>query len=129
MRRRYFLQAMFGTIATLPAVAATQQAASVPTIGFLGPLSESAMSAWTAAFVKRLSELGWVDGRSIKLEYRWAHGNSDKMAEIAAEFAGRKVDMIVTGGTAAVAAAKQATTIIPIVFGVAGDPVRLGLVT
>jgi putative ABC transport system substrate-binding protein len=130
MRRRDFLHAVIGTVTTtLPALAETQQTASVPTIGFLGPLSESAMSAWTAAFVKRLGELGWIDGRTLKLEYRWADGKSDKMAEIAAEFAGRKVDMIVTGGTAAVAAAMRATTIIPIVFGVAGDPVRLGLVT
>ena len=129
MRRRDFLHAVLGTVTTLPVAAAAQRSPSVPTLGFLGPLSESAMSSWTAAFVKRLGELGWIDGRTIRVEYQWADGNSDKMAKIATEFASRKVDIIVTGGTAAVTAAKQATTIIPIVFGVAGDPVRLGLVT
>ena len=119
MRRRDFLHAVFGTLAALPVVVAAQRAASVPILGFLGPLSESAMSSWTAAFVMRLGELGWIDGRTIKFEYRWAEGKSDKMTEIATEFASRKVDIIVTGGTAAVTAAKQATTIIPIVFGVA----------
>jgi ABC-type uncharacterized transport system substrate-binding protein len=94
----------------------------------LGPLSQSAMASWTTAFVQRLRDLGWVDGRTITIEYRWADGKSEHLGEIAAEFVRRKITVIVTGGTAAVAAAKRATSIIPIVFGTAGDPVRLGLV-
>jgi len=128
MRRRDFLHAVLGTLAALPVAGAAQRTNSMPTLGFLGRLSESTMSTWTAAFVNRLGELGWIDGRTIKLEYRWADGKRDKMAEIAAEFASQKVDVIVTGGTAAVTAAKQTTAVIPIVFGAAGDPVRLGLV-
>jgi putative ABC transport system substrate-binding protein len=81
------------------------------------------------AKVQRLRDLGWVDGRTITIEYRWADGKSERLADIAAEFVRQKVTVIVTGGTAAVAAAKQATSVIPIVFGTAGDPVRLGLVT
>ena len=91
----------------------------------LGPT----MASWTTAFVQRLRDLGWVDGRTITIEYRWADGKSERLADIAAEFVRQKVTVIVTGGTAAVAAAKQATSVIPIVFGTAGDPVRLGLVT
>jgi putative ABC transport system substrate-binding protein len=87
------------------------------------------MASWTTAFVQRLRDLGWVDGRTITIEYRWADGKSERLADIAAEFVHQKVTVIVTGGTAAVAAAKQATSVIPIVFGTAGDPVRLGLVT
>ncbi|MGA8627342.1 MAG: ABC transporter substrate-binding protein, partial [Pseudolabrys sp.] len=87
------------------------------------------MALWTTAFVQRLRDLGWVDGRTITIEYRWADGKSERLADIAAEFVRQKVTVIVTGGTAAVAAAKQATSVIPIVFGTAGDPVRLGLVT
>ncbi|MGA8889228.1 MAG: ABC transporter substrate-binding protein, partial [Pseudolabrys sp.] len=79
--------------------------------------------------MQRLRDLGWVDGRTITIEYRWADGKSEHLADIAAEFVRQKVTVIVTGGTAAVAAAKQATSVIPIVFGTAGDPVRLGLVT
>ncbi|MGA7598338.1 MAG: ABC transporter substrate-binding protein [Pseudolabrys sp.] len=113
----------------VPLGAKAQQAAKLPTIGFLGPLSQSTMASWTTAFVQRLRDLGWVDGRTITIEYRWADGKSERLADIAAEFVRQKVTVIVTGGTAAVAAAKQATSVIPIVFGTAGDPVRLGLVT
>src|SRR5205823_7093236 len=76
--------------------------AKVPTIGFLGQLSSSAMSKWTAAFVQRLRELGWVEGRTVAIEYRWAEGRSDRFAEVAAELVRLKVDVIVTGGTAAI---------------------------
>jgi len=100
----------------------------VPTIGFLGQLSASAMSKWTAAFVQRLRELGWVEGRTVAIEYRWAEGRTDRFADIAAELVRLKVDVIVTGGTIAILAAKQATSVIPIVFATAGDPVGTGLV-
>ena len=83
---------------------------------------------WTAAFVQRLRELGWIEGRTIAIEYRWADGRSDRLAEIAAEFARLKVDIIVTGGTPAVMAAKQAAPVVPIVFAAVGDPVGTGIV-
>ena len=101
-----------------------QQPGKLPTIGFLGPLASSAMSQWTAAFVQRLRELGWIEGRTVAIEYRWAEGRSERFAEIAAEFVRLKVDVIVTAGTAAVIAAKQATSVIPIVFAVGGGPGR-----
>jgi len=81
-----------------------------------------------AAFVERLRELSWIEGRTIVIEYRWTDGRSDLAADIAAEFARRKVDIIVTSGTPLIVAAKQATATIPIVFSVAGDPVGSGLV-
>ena len=100
----------------------------LPTIGFLGPLASSAISQWTAAFVQRLRELGWIEGRTVEIEYRWGEGRSERFPEIVAEFVRLKVSVIVTGGTAAVIAAKQATSIIPIVFGSVADPVGTGLV-
>jgi ABC-type uncharacterized transport system substrate-binding protein len=86
------------------------------------------MSKWTAAFVQRLRELGWIEGRTVAIEDRWAEGRNERYAEIAAGFVQMKVNVIVTGGTGVVIAAKQATSVIPIVFGTAGDPVGLGLV-
>jgi ABC transporter substrate binding protein len=82
-----------------------------------------------AATVQRLRELGWVDCRTVAIEYRWAEGRSERAAEIAVEFVRRKVDVIVTSGTGMVLAAKQATSVIPIVFAATGDPVGTGLVT
>src|SRR5262245_32408881 len=72
---------------------------------------------------QRLRELGWIDGGTVAVEYRWAEGRSERFAEIAAEFVQRKVDVIVTASTAGVLAAKQATSVIPIVFAATGDPV------
>jgi len=83
---------------------------------------------WTAAFVGRLRELGWIEGRTIAIEYRWAEGRPERYAEFAAEFVRLKVDVIVTFGTA-VPTVKRATTVIPIVFAVAQDPIGGGLVT
>jgi putative ABC transport system substrate-binding protein len=101
----------------------------VATIGFLGSLSPSAQSTWTAAFVQRMRERGWIEGRTVAIEYRWAEGRSERFAEIAAEFVRLKVDVIVTAGTDAVIAVKKATSVIPIVFVLAVDPVGMGLVT
>jgi len=126
MRRRDFLCAVGGA-ASWP-LGAMAQAGKPPTIGFLGPLSQSAMALWTAAFVQRLRELGWIEGRTILIEYRWADGSVEHLADLVAEFVRLKVAIIVTGGSAAVVAAKQTTSVVPIVFGTAGDPVRLGLV-
>ena len=128
MRRRDFLWSVGGAAAVWPFSIRAQQARQQPTIGFLGPLTQSAMNSWTAAFVRRLRELGWVEDRTITIEYRWAEGRSEHLTDTAAEFVRLKVAVIVTGGTAAVTAAKQATSVIPIVFAASGDPVRLGLV-
>src|SRR5262249_11171872 len=83
---------------------------------------------WAAAFVQRLRELGWIEGRTVAIEYRWAEGRTERAAEIAAEFVQHKVDVIVTSATSLVVAARQATSVIPIVFAAAGDPVGTGLV-
>ena len=103
-----------------------QQAAKPPTIGFLGA-DASAFAPWAAAFVAGLRDLGWIEGRTIVIEYRWSEGRPERYAEIAAEFVRLKVDVIVTVGTA-VPLVKQATSTIPIVFAVAIDPVGAGLV-
>jgi putative ABC transport system substrate-binding protein len=78
--------------------------------------------------VDRLHALGWIEGRNIAIEYRWGEGSAERFAKIAAEFVRLKVDVIVTSGTPAVIASKQATSVIPIVFATAGDPVGTGLV-
>jgi putative ABC transport system substrate-binding protein len=127
MNRREFIAGL-GTAAAWPPVAGAQQAGKVPTIGFLGAGSPSAWSRWTAAFAQRLRELGWVDGRTVKIDYRWADGRSELYAQIATELVGLKVDVIVTGGAEAVIATKQTTSIVPIVFAVAADPLGTGLV-
>jgi len=129
MRRREFITLLGRAAAAWPLAARAQQAGKLPTIGFLGANTPSADSQRTAAFVQRLRELGWIDGRGIAIEYRWAEGRPERAAEIAAEFVRLKVDVIVAGGTAPAIAAKQATSVIPIVFAVAGDPVGTGLVT
>jgi len=124
MRRRTFIAGLL--VATAAARAHAQQPAKLPTIGFLGTTTPSAWSNYVPAFVQRLSELGWVEGRTVAIEYRWAEGRNDRFGEIAAEFARLKVDVIVTSGGAGVAA-KQATSTIPIVLALANDPVGSGL--
>src|SRR6516165_1151714 len=123
MRRRKFITLIGGAAATWPLAARAQQPGKLPTIGFLGQSTRSATSEWTNAFVQRLRELGWIDGRNVAIEYRWGEGSNERFAQIAAEFVRLKVDVIVTAGTPQVLAAKQATSVIPIVFAVAGDPV------
>jgi putative ABC transport system substrate-binding protein len=95
----------------------------------LGAATLSARSQWVAAFVQRLRELGWIEGRTVAIEYRFAEGRNERMAEIAAEFVRLKVDVIATYSTSAVIAAKEATAVIPIVSAVMGDAVGTGLVT
>jgi putative tryptophan/tyrosine transport system substrate-binding protein len=111
-----------------PLAARAQQTAKLPTIGFLDQSTRLAATEWTAAFVQRLRELGRIEDRTITIEYRWGEGREERFAEIAAEFVRLNVDIIVTSGTPAVVAARQATTVIPIVFAAAGDPVGAGLV-
>jgi putative ABC transport system substrate-binding protein len=126
MRRRDFIAALSGVAATWPFAARAQQAGKLPTIGFLGS-DATGWGPWTAAFVQRLRELGWIDGRTIAIEYRWAEGRPDRIAEIAAEFVRLKVDVIITPDSAA-PTVKQATSNIPIVFVFGVDPVGTGLV-
>jgi putative ABC transport system substrate-binding protein len=100
----------------------------LPTIGFLGGGGPISQRAWAEAFVQRLRELGWIEGRTVAIEYRWGEGRPERYAEIAAEFMRLKVDVILAGGTEAAIAAKQVTSVIPIVFPTAGDPVGSRLV-
>src|SRR5204863_3382254 len=117
MRRREFMTLLgSATAACWPFAARAQQAGKLPTIGFLGSSTPSAMTAWIAAFVQRLHELGWIEGRTVAIEYRWAEGRDERYAQIADEFVRLKVNVIVTYGTPPTKAAKQATTVIPIVF-------------
>jgi putative ABC transport system substrate-binding protein len=127
IRRREFIFILGGAAAAWPLAARAQQPAK-PTIGFLVSGTALSHGPWVAGFVQRLRELGWIEGRTVAIEYRWAEGRADRAAEIAAEFVQRKVDVIVTSGTAFVVAAKQATSVIPIVFAAAGDPVGTGLI-
>jgi ABC-type uncharacterized transport system substrate-binding protein len=127
VRRREFITLLGGATAAWPLAARGQQAGKLPTIGFLGA-TPSVESQRVAAFVKRLRELAWIDGRNVAIEYRWAEGRPERISEVAAEFVQIKVDVIVTVATPPTLAAKQATAVIPIVFGVVSDPVGTGLV-
>ncbi len=127
MRRREFVALLGSAAAAWPVVAHGQQTGKLPTIGFLGVSTPLGWSHYVAAFQQRLSELGWIEGRTINIEMRWAEGRSDRFAEIAAEFVRNSVAVIVTAGGAGVVA-KQATSTIPIVFALANDPVGAGLV-
>ena len=124
--RRKFIAALGGAAFAWPLAAGAQQPNKLPTIGVLFG-DASGWSAWTAAFAERLSQLGWVEGRTVAIEYRWSKGRPERVAEFAAEFVQQKVDVIVTYG-GAVATVKQATAVIPIVFAIAGDPVGSGFV-
>jgi putative tryptophan/tyrosine transport system substrate-binding protein len=128
MKRRSFISLLGGALAAWPLAARAQQPDKLPTIGFMGQSTAAVESQRFAALVHRLRELGWLEARTIAIEVRWAEGRAERAAEIATEFVRLKVDVIVTSGTPQVAAAKQATSVIPIVFAVAGDPVGTGLV-
>ena len=124
--RREFIT-LLGGAATWPLAARAQQA-KLPMIGFLGESTPSGQREWVAAFVGRLRELGWIEGTNVVIEYRWAEGRNERFAAMVAELIRLKVDVIVTQGTPAVLAAKQATFVVPIVFAIAGNPVVNGLV-
>ena len=126
MRRRDLITLFGGVAAIWPLSAKAQQPSKRPTIGFLGA-NASGFAPWVSAFVARMRELGWIDGRTIAIEYRWSEGRAERYAEIAAEFVRLDVDVIVTVGSA-VPIVKQATSVIPIVFAVGIDPVGSGLV-
>src|SRR5262249_25012778 len=126
VKRREFVTLLAGA-AAWPLAARAQQA-RVPTIGWLGGATPATQNQWAVAFTQRLRQLGWSEGTSIMIEYRWAEGRPERFSEIAADVVRLKVDVILASGTEAAVAAKQATAIIPIVFPVAGDPVGTGLV-
>src|SRR5262245_3144588 len=125
--RRKFLAALGGA-GGWPLAARAQQPAKLPTIGLVGGAIPSTQGAWITAFVQRLRELGWIENRAVAIDVRWAEGRNERYSEIAAEFVRLKVDVIVTTGTPATIAAKQVTSVIPIVFVAAADPVGTGLV-
>jgi putative ABC transport system substrate-binding protein len=132
MQRRAFIT-LVGTLVggaalAWPLLARAQPPAKLPTIEFLGTATAQAWSHWTPAFVQRLHELGWVENRTIAIEYRWSEGRTEHYAEIAAEFVRLKVDVIVTSEIS-VPAAKQATSTIPIIFALGTDPIGRGLVS
>jgi putative tryptophan/tyrosine transport system substrate-binding protein len=124
--RREFITLLGGAAVAWPLAGRAQQVGKLPIIGFLGA-DASAFSPWTAAFVTHLRELGWIENRNVAIEYRWSEGRTERYAEIAAEFARLKVDVILTVGSA-VPTVRQVTSVIPIVFAVAIDPVGSGLV-
>jgi putative tryptophan/tyrosine transport system substrate-binding protein len=128
MKRREFITLLGGAAAAGPFAASAQQPTKLPIIGFLGQSTLAVEGPRLAAFLKRLRELGWIEGHTVTFEYGWGEGSSERFAEIAANFVRLNVDVIVTSGTANVAAAKRATSTIPIVFAVAGDPIGNNLV-
>jgi len=128
MNRREFITLLGGAVAAWPLAARAQQGRRLPTIGVLASGNQASHGPWYAALMQRLRELGWIEGRTIAVEYRWGEGRPERFTEIAAEFVRLKVDVIVTGGAGPINAAKKATAVIPIVFTATGDPVGTGLV-
>jgi putative ABC transport system substrate-binding protein len=126
--RRDFIGTLAGGLLAVPLAAAAQQAGRVWRIGFLGLPSASSAAARVEAFRRGLRELGYVEGRNLAIEFRWAEGNADRLPALAAEVTKLKVDVIVTQGTEATVAAHRSTTTIPIVVTVISDPVGTGLV-
>ena len=127
MRRRDFITLLGGAVAGWPLAARAQRGGKLPTIGLLSASSADTVPENRAAFVRRLQELGWIEGRTVAIEYRYAEGRPERISEIVAEFVRLNVDVIVTAGTTAVAA-KEVTSVIPIVFPISLDPVGVGLV-
>jgi putative tryptophan/tyrosine transport system substrate-binding protein len=128
MRRRDLIKVIAVSAAAWPLAARAQHSGKLPTIGFLGANTAASQRASTDAFVQRLRELGWIEGRTITIEYRWAEGRYDRSAEIIAELVRLKVDVIVTHSGQNVIAAKRVTSVVPIVFAASADPVGTGLV-
>jgi putative ABC transport system substrate-binding protein len=130
LKRREFITLLGSAVASWPRAARAQQPGKLPTVGFLGAswASRSGEGQRLVAFLDRLHELGWLEGRTLSIEYRWAEGRNERFTEIASEFARLKLDVIVTYSTPAVIAVKQVTSVIPVIFAGASDPVGTGLV-
>jgi putative ABC transport system substrate-binding protein len=127
VKRRDFIT-LVGGAAAWPLMAHAQQPSKLPTIGYLGSSTATAEAQRIAALLQRLRELGWIEGRTVVIEYRWAEGRAGRADENAAEFARLKVDVIVTAGAVNILTAKRAMPATPIVFGITADPVGAGLV-
>ena len=127
MRRRDFIAAL-SSAAAMPVAARAQQTVKRSTIGLLGSGTAAAQSEWTAALLKRLRELGWIEGDNVAIEYRWAEGRTERLPALADELVRLRVDVIVTHNTPPTLAAKKATSTIPVVFATAGDAVGSGIV-
>ena len=126
MRRREII-AGIGAAALAQPLAARAQQSAMPVIGFLGAADPAGYAILIEALRLGLRDHGYVEGRNIAIEYRWAEGKYDRLAELAAELVQRKVDLIITHGTPASLAAKRATTAIPIVMAIVGNPVDTGI--
>ncbi len=128
MKRRAFITMIGGAAAAWPLAARAQLGGKLPTIGFLGASTASETHQRAAAFLRRLNELGWIEGRTVAVEYRWAEASRRRFEEFASEFVRLKVDIIFANSTEAILAAKRATSTIPIVFPAVGDPIGKGIV-
>jgi putative tryptophan/tyrosine transport system substrate-binding protein len=127
--RRELIVGATGVLSMLrPPEGRAQQPGKPPIVGFMGANTAAVQSQWTEAFVRRLRELGWIERRTVSIECRWAEGHAERASGIVAEFVRLKADVIVTHATAYVVAAKQVTSVIPIVFATVADPVGTGLV-
>jgi putative ABC transport system substrate-binding protein len=128
IRRRHFMAMVGSVLVARPHSSPAYQARKLPIIAYLSPYTSALDSYRLPAFKERLRELGWIEGRTIAFEYRWAEGSDEHLAEIATGFVRQKVNVIVTAATPPALAMKQATNVIPIVFAAVGDPIGTGLV-